>query len=92
LFGVAEESGEVLQADVGVTQVVLRGLAADVVDEGGEAGVFCGEAPLQCPWVQAELLGLPPNREEGQRGFLTDDTDGRIPVPSELPSDPRYVL
>jgi len=37
-------------------------------------------------------LGLPPNREEGQRGFLTYDTDGRIPVPSELPSDPRYVL
>jgi hypothetical protein len=55
LFGVAEESGEVLQADVGVTQLMLRGLAADVVDEGGEAGVFCGEAPLQCPWVQAEL-------------------------------------
>jgi len=24
-------------------------------------------------------LGLPPNRTEGQRGFLTYDTDGRLP-------------
>jgi uncharacterized protein (DUF849 family) len=37
-------------------------------------------------------LGLPPNREEGERGFLTYDTDGRLPHPIETPSDPRYVL
>ena len=37
-------------------------------------------------------LGLPPNREEGVRGFLTYDTDGRLPHPVETPADPRYVL
>lgn len=37
-------------------------------------------------------LGLPPNREEGERGFLTYKTDGRIHAPAETPSDPRYVL
>ncbi len=26
-------------------------------------------------------LGLPPNRTEGQRGFLTSETDGRLPKP-----------
>lgn len=25
-------------------------------------------------------LGLPPNRAEGQKGFLTYDTDGRLPL------------
>jgi hypothetical protein len=38
-------------------------------------------------------LGLPPNRPEGQAGFLVYDTDGRIPrgaVPTEV--DPRHVL
>ena len=37
-------------------------------------------------------LGLPPNRDEGERGFLTYDTDGRLPHPIETPADPRYVL
>jgi hypothetical protein len=37
-------------------------------------------------------LGLPPNREDGERGFLTYNTDGRLHVPVETPSDPRYVL
>jgi beta-keto acid cleavage enzyme len=37
-------------------------------------------------------LGLPPNREDGQRGFLTYNTDGKIRTPAETPSDPRYVL
>ncbi|AQA01634.1 transposase [Mycobacterium sp. MS1601] len=37
-------------------------------------------------------LGLPPNREVGQRGFLTYETDGRLLAPVEMPSDPRYVL
>jgi hypothetical protein len=40
-------------------------------------------------------LGLPPNREEGERGFLTYEgavTDGHVHAPVETPSDPRYVL
>jgi uncharacterized protein (DUF849 family) len=37
-------------------------------------------------------LGLPPNREDGQRGFLTYPTDGRLHAPVDTPSDPRYVL
>jgi hypothetical protein len=37
-------------------------------------------------------LGLPPNRDEGERGFLTYDTDGRLPHPIETPADPRYVF
>jgi hypothetical protein len=37
-------------------------------------------------------LGLPPNCEVGQRGFLTYVTDGCIRTAGELPSDPRYVL
>ena len=37
-------------------------------------------------------LGLPPNPQDGERGFLTYDTDGRIPALAETPSDPRYVL
>ena len=34
----------------------------------------------------------PPNPEEGERGFLTYDTDGRLPAPTELPGNPRLVL
>jgi uncharacterized protein (DUF849 family) len=39
-------------------------------------------------------LGLPPNPQEGERGFLTYDTDGRLPSPDaeELPGDTRLVL
>lgn len=37
-------------------------------------------------------LGLPPNRDDGQRGFLTYQTDGRISTQTEMPSDPRYVI
>jgi uncharacterized protein (DUF849 family) len=38
-------------------------------------------------------LGLPPNRDEGERGFLTYDTnEGRLHAPFETPADPRTVL
>lgn len=38
-------------------------------------------------------LGLPPVREEGERGFLTYDTnEGRLHAPVETPADPRTVL
>ncbi|HEY7067646.1 MAG TPA: 3-keto-5-aminohexanoate cleavage protein [Chloroflexota bacterium] len=38
-------------------------------------------------------LGLPPNRAEGQQGFLTYDTDGRLPTaPADDTVDPRLVL
>lgn len=40
-------------------------------------------------------LGLPPNREEGERGFLTYEgaiTDGHVHAPVETPADPRHVL
>src|ERR1700739_3475277 len=37
-------------------------------------------------------LGLPPVREEGERGFLTYETDGRLHAPLETPADPRSVL
>jgi uncharacterized protein (DUF849 family) len=38
-------------------------------------------------------LGLPPVREEGERGFLTYETDeGRLHAPLETPADPRTVL
>jgi hypothetical protein len=38
-------------------------------------------------------LGLPPVREEGERGFLTYDTnEGRLHGPVETPADPRTVL
>jgi hypothetical protein len=38
-------------------------------------------------------LGLPPNRTEGQRGFLTYETDGRLPTPAAAGSvDVRHLL
>ena len=38
-------------------------------------------------------LGLPPNRPEGQPGFLVYDTDGRIPQVAGSPDvDPRQIL
>ena len=38
-------------------------------------------------------VGLPPNRTEGQRGFLVYDTDGQLPkAAAAAPSDPRLVL
>jgi hypothetical protein len=38
-------------------------------------------------------IGLPPNRAEGQPGFLTYDTDGRLPTPLPVDAvDPRLVL
>ncbi len=40
-------------------------------------------------------LGLPPNRAEGQQGFLTYETTGRLPdaaAAAASPADPRYVL
>ena len=38
-------------------------------------------------------LGLPPNREEGERGFLTYDThEGKLHAPFETPADPRTML
>jgi uncharacterized protein (DUF849 family) len=40
-------------------------------------------------------LGLPPNRESGQQGFLVYDTDGKLPgtrSQEEMPSDPRQIM
>ena len=38
-------------------------------------------------------LGLPPNRAEGQRGFLTSETDGRLPKPATTAgSNPTSIL
>jgi hypothetical protein len=38
-------------------------------------------------------LGLPPNRTEGQRGFLVYDTDGHLPKAAAAGSvDPRLLL
>jgi uncharacterized protein (DUF849 family) len=38
-------------------------------------------------------LGLPPNRAEGQKGFLVYDTDGRLPKAASPSSvDPRHLL
>jgi uncharacterized protein (DUF849 family) len=38
-------------------------------------------------------LGLPPNRPEGQPGFLVYDTDGRLPrAAGDLEVDPRQLL
>jgi uncharacterized protein (DUF849 family) len=38
-------------------------------------------------------LGLPPNRTEGQRGFLVYDTDGRLPKAAAASAiDPRHLL
>lgn len=38
-------------------------------------------------------LGLPPNRTDGQRGFLTYETDGRLPqTPAFDDHDPRLML
>lgn len=38
-------------------------------------------------------LGLPPNRTEGQRGFLTYETDGRLPKAAEPGGpDPRHIM
>jgi hypothetical protein len=36
-------------------------------------------------------LGLPPNRAEGHKGFLTYDTDGRLPK-AAAPSNPTRIL
>jgi uncharacterized protein (DUF849 family) len=37
-------------------------------------------------------LGLPPNRPEGQKGFLVYDTDGRLPKAAAAVADPRQLL
>ena len=37
-------------------------------------------------------LGLPPNRPEGHKGFLTYDTDGRLPKASEARTNPTSIL
>jgi uncharacterized protein (DUF849 family) len=41
-------------------------------------------------------LGLPPNRESGERGFLTYEHDGRLgsaaAAAAEAPSDPRQIM
>ena len=37
-------------------------------------------------------IGLPPNRTQGQRGFLTYETDGRLPKGSEVHSNPTSIL
>ena len=37
-------------------------------------------------------LGLPPNRPEGYKGFLTYDTDGRLPKAAETRSNPVSIL
>jgi uncharacterized protein (DUF849 family) len=36
-------------------------------------------------------LGLPPNRDEGERGFLTYETNGRLHAAVATPSDPRDI-
>ncbi len=37
-------------------------------------------------------LGLPPNRPEGYKGFLTYEADGRIPHPAGVRSNPTSIL
>jgi len=37
-------------------------------------------------------LGLPPNRAEGQKGFLAYDTDGRLPRAAAAQSNPTRIL
>lgn len=37
-------------------------------------------------------LGLPPNRSEGQKGFLNYDTDGRLPTADGVRSNPVSIL
>jgi hypothetical protein len=38
-------------------------------------------------------LGLPPNRPEGQKGFLVYDTQGRVPkAAAPGASDPKQIL
>ena len=40
-------------------------------------------------------LGLPPNRQGGQLGFIVKETDGRLPgtrSEEEMPSDPRLIM
>ncbi len=37
-------------------------------------------------------LGLPPNRADGQTGFLTYETDGRLPKAGGAPSNPTSIL
>jgi len=37
-------------------------------------------------------LGLPPNRTEGQKGFLTYETDGKIPKASGAKTSPVSIL
>ena len=37
-------------------------------------------------------LGLPPNRKDGQKGFLAYETDGRIPRTADARTNPVSVL
>jgi uncharacterized protein (DUF849 family) len=37
-------------------------------------------------------LGLPPNRTEGHKGFLSYDTDGRLPKAGEARTNPTSIL
>lgn len=56
LLGVSENAREVAEVDVGVAQVALCGVTADVVHECGESGAFAGQPALQGPGVHAEVL------------------------------------
>lgn len=55
LLAVAEEAGELSQRDVRVAQVVLRLVAAYVVDDLGEGASLCGQLPLQRARVYGEV-------------------------------------
>jgi hypothetical protein len=37
-------------------------------------------------------LGLPPNRQGSQLGFIVKETDGRLPKPTDLVTDSRPIL
>ena len=55
LFGVAELAAELLKAQVGVEHEALGGVAAGVIDQVGEGGVFGGQAPLQGFGVHSDM-------------------------------------
>src|ERR1700722_2620559 len=48
LLGVAEFSGQVRQADVGIAEVAFGGFSAHVIDECSEGGLLRGESAVQC--------------------------------------------
>lgn len=73
MFGVAELVAYLVQAQLGIEQEPVGGVAAGLVDESSEGGAFGGQSALQRFGVQSELAGGHLGGEVSGREQLADD-------------------